>query len=311
MRALVLKGSSGPDSIAVVDRDVPAPGPGAVLIRVHAATVNPADPFLWRRTQDGSEKVPGLEAAGVVVAVSEGVDRLRVGDRVMAVVNPHRPEGGAQAAAIVVPEPSVVRIADELAFEVAATLPMTGLTALEGLRLLDLPDGAVLAVTGGAGVLASYLIPIAKQRGLTVVADAAPDDRDRVREAGADQVVARGDAFVPEVRALFADGVDAVFDTAAVTVDAVPAIRDGGAIAVVRGWSGDDAPERDVQVCAVSVGVAMGNTDELELLADLAARRVLTPTVLDVVGPEDAHAAYERVEAGGVRGRIVISFTQE
>jgi NADPH:quinone reductase len=311
MRTLILRGSSGPDSIAVVDRDTPAPGPGAVLIRVHAATVNPADPFLWRKTPDGSEKVPGLEAAGVVAAVGEGVGRLHVGDRVMAVVNPHLPGGGAQAAAVVVPEASVVRIGDELAFDVAATLPMTGLTALEGLRLLDLNEGALPAVTGGAGVVASYLIPIAKQRGLIVVADAAPEDRARVSAAGADHVVARGDAFAQEVRALFPDGVDAVLDTAAVTVAAVPALKDAGSIAVVRGWTADDAPERGVQVRAVSVGAAMGNTDELELLADLAAGHVLDPIVLDVVGPEDARAAYERVEAGGVRGRIVITFAEE
>lgn len=84
-------------------------------------------------------------------------------------------------------------------------------------------------------MLASYLIPTAKQRGLTVVADAALDDRDRVAAAGADHVVPRGDAFAREVRGLFPDGVDAVFDTAAITVAAVPAIKDGGAIAVVRG----------------------------------------------------------------------------
>lgn len=104
MRAVPLQGNSGPDSIAVVDRDVPTPGSGAVLPGVHTATVNPADPFLWRRTPDGSEKVPGLETAGIIAGVGEGVDRLHVGDRVMAVVNPHLPEGGAQAAMVVVAE---------------------------------------------------------------------------------------------------------------------------------------------------------------------------------------------------------------
>lgn len=77
---------------------------------------------------------------------------------------------------------------------------MNGLTALEGLLALGLPPGATLAITGGAGLLASYAIPLAKQAGLRVIADAAPQDADLVASFGTDVVVPRGDGFNQAVR---------------------------------------------------------------------------------------------------------------
>ena len=91
---------------------------------------------------------------------------------------------------------------------------MNGLTALRGLELLDLEPGATLAVTGGAGLLASYVIPLAKRQGLRVLADAKPEDEELVRSFGADEVLPRGDGLVAALRAQAPDGVDAVYDTA-------------------------------------------------------------------------------------------------
>ena len=91
---------------------------------------------------------------------------------------------------------------------------MNGLTALRGLELLDLPAGATLLVTGGAGLLASYVIPLAKRAGLRVLADANPADEEFVRGLGADVVLPRGDGLAAAVRDAVPDGVDAVFDTA-------------------------------------------------------------------------------------------------
>ncbi|WP_413756067.1 NADP-dependent oxidoreductase [Streptomyces sp. MMBL 11-3] len=303
--------ADGPDSITVEQRPDPSPGPGEVRIRVAAAGVNPSDPFIWRRIGSGPLQpplTPGLDAAGTIDATGTDVDRLIVGDRVMAVVNARRPEGGAQAELVVVPAASVVPLADSVDLTAAATLPMTGLTALEGLRLLDLAPGKTLAVTGGAGQLASYLIPLAKQRGLRVIADAKPADEDFVTGLGTDHVVPRGTGFIDAVLQLVPGGVDAIFDTAALTRSVVPAIRDGGAIAVVRGWDDADAPGRDITVHAVSVGPAMQNTGWLELLAAEAARGHLPLRVAGIYPPEAAVEAYTRMEAGGLRGRLVIAF---
>lgn len=311
MRAITITKASGPGSITITELPVPVPASGEVRIRVAAAGVNPSDPFMWRSVGSGPLErvlIPGLDAAGTIDAVGAGVDRLSAGDRVMAVVNARRPEGGAQAEFIVVPAPSVVAIGDTIGLTEAATLPMTGLTALEGLRLLDLEPGSTLAVTGGSGQLASYLIPLAKQRGLHVIADSRPADEALVTGLGADHVVPRGDGFVAAVRQLVPDGVDAVFDTANLTRSVLPAIRGAGAIAVIRGWGTADGPERDITVHTVSVGPAMSNTEWLKLLAEEAANGHFQLRVAGTYLPEQAVDAYERMEAGGLRGRLVITF---
>ena len=184
-----------------------------------------------------------MDAAGTVESVGAGVERLAVGDEVMAAVMPRRPEGGAQAELVVLPAASVVPIPQGATLEQAATLPMNGLTALRGLELLDLEPGATLGVTGGAGLLASYVIPLAKLRGLRVLADAGPADAELVRGFGADVVLPRGDDLPEAMRAAAPGGVDAVFDTAVLGRGIFAAIRPGGALAFVRTWDGDDVED--------------------------------------------------------------------
>ncbi len=309
MRAVTINAAGG--AITVEDRPVRDPNPGEVRLRVAAAAVNPADVFMWRTLGAGAVQppvTPGMDAAGTVQAVGDDVDRLAVGDAVMAVVNPRLPEGGAQAELIIVPAASVVPMPGGLSYAEASTLPMTGLTALEGLRMLDLASGEALAVTGGAGLMASYIIPFAKQRGLQVIADAKPEDEDLVAGFGADHVVPRGDGFVDAIRRLAPDGVDGIFDTAALTRATLPAIRDGGAIAVIRGWDDQGEPERGIKVQPVSVGNAMQRTDWLQLLADEAAAGHLQLHVAGLYPPERTAEAYQLMEAGGLRGRPVITF---
>jgi NADPH:quinone reductase-like Zn-dependent oxidoreductase len=248
-----------------------------------------------------------MDAAGVVESVGDGVDRLAPGDEVMAAVTPRRPDGGAQAEQIVVPAASVVAIPEGASLAEAATLPMNGLTAMLALDLLALPGGATLAVTGGAGLLASYAIPLAKERGLRVLADAKPEDEALVRGFGADAVVPRGDAFVPAVRDAAPDGANGLLDTALLGRDAFGAIRDGGAMAVVRGW--DESPgERGIDVRPVWVRTVLEQTDWLEHLRDLAAAGRLALRVAGEYPPERAADAHEVMEAGGLRGRAVIVF---
>lgn len=309
MRAVAIHEAGGP--ITVEDREVRAPGPGEVRIRVSAAAVNPIDTVLWRgfaATESQSSLTPGMDAAGTVESVGPDVERPSVGDPVMAVLNARLPQGGAQAELVVVPAASVVPVPDGLDAVAASTLPMNGLTALEGLRLLDLAPGATLAVTGGAGLLASYAIALAKREGLVVIADAKPEEEALVAGYGADHVVSRGEGFAADVRKLVPEGVEAVLDAALVRRAAVPAVRDGGAIAVVRGWDDGEDPERGIRVVTVSVAKALANTAWLELLSEEAAAGRLTARVVDTYPPERAQEAYERMDAGGLRGRLVITF---
>jgi len=171
---------------------------------------------------------------------------------------------------------------------------MNGLTAFDGLERLGLQAGDTLFVTGGAGHLASFVIPIAKRRGLRVLADAKPEDEELVRSFGADEVIPRGE--LPE-------GVDAVFDTALLYRKALPAIREGGGLAVVRGWDGEDV-EQGVHVHPVWVGDVLERTDWLHEIRELG----LPLRVAATYPPERAADAHRQMEAGGIRGRAVIVF---
>jgi NADPH2:quinone reductase len=309
MRAVGITRPGGPEVLEVVDRPVRDPGPGEVRIAVRAAAVNPTD--IGLRAQGGGDLpapwTPGMDAAGTVESVGPDVDRLRVGEKVMAAVSPRRPDGGAQAELLVVPAASVVPIPDGATLEQAATLPMNGLTALLGLELLGLSEGQTLAVTGGAGLLASYVIPLARERGLRVIADAKPADEELVRGFGADVVVARGDGFVDGVRAAAPDGADGLYDTALRHEKAFGALRDGGTMVVVRGWSPEQT-ERGIVVRQVWVRDVLERTDWLQELRRLASAGRLALRVAAHYGPEAAADAQRAMDAGGLRGRAVIVF---
>jgi NADPH:quinone reductase-like Zn-dependent oxidoreductase len=256
-----------------------------------------------------------MDAAGLIESVGPGVDRLPVGEQVMAAVNPFRPEGGAQQELLVVPAASVVAIPDGATLAQASTLPMNGLTAFGGLELLGVRPGDTLAVAGGAGLLGSYVIAVASTRGIRVIADAKPEDEALVKSFGADVVVPRTDNFGNAVRAVKPDGADAVFDTALLYRDAFPAIRDRGGLLVVRGWDADNtiAPlheieERAIRVHPHVISEVLERTDWLEALRGLASAGRITLRVARELPPERAAEAHRLVESGTLHGRAVIVF---
>jgi NADPH:quinone reductase-like Zn-dependent oxidoreductase len=310
-RAVVINKAGGPEVLGVADRSVRAAEEGEVRIAVAAAAVNPTD-IAVRERGAGNDLpppwVPGMDAAGTVESVGPGVQRLRVGEEVMAAVTPRRPEGGAQAELIVAPEASVVPIPRGASLHQAATLPMNGLTARLGLDMLQLHDGQTLAVSGGAGLLASYVIPLAKARGLRVIADAKPEDEELVRGFGADVVVPRGEGFADSVRSAAGDGVDGLFDTALLFAAALPAIRDGGGIAVVRSWPEGRESERGIQIHSVQVRNVLQRTDWLEELRELASDGRISLRIAGEYPPEQAAKAQRLMAEGGLRGRALIVF---
>jgi NADPH:quinone reductase len=309
MRAVGITAPGGLDMLEVIDRPERVPGPGEVRIAVRAAAVNPTDIGL---RQMGSADLPapwtpGMDAAGVIESVGPDVQRLSVGEEVMAAVSPRRPEGGAQVELLVASAASVVPIPTGATHEQASTLPMNGLTALLGLELLGLEHGATLAVTGGAGLLGSYVIGLAKDSGLRVIADARPEDEQLVRDFGADVVVPRGEGFVPGVRDAAPEGADGVFDTAMLHETAFGALRDGGTMVAVRGWK-PATTERGIIVQQVMVSAALERTAWLEHLRELASDGRLPLRVAKTFPLERVAEAHELMDAGGLRGRAVLVF---
>ncbi len=308
-KAISYKALGGYDVIEIIEHAVRAPVEGEVRIRVVAAAVNPTD-IMFRNPGVGGQTfpfIPGMEAAGVIEAVGSGVSRFEVGDKVMAVVMPRRPEGGAQARHIVVPAASVVAMPDGVSFAQASTLLMNGLTALRALELAALREGQLLAVSGGAGHLARYAIAIAKRQGLKVIADAKPTEAALVRTYGADIVIERGNDFAQAVRRNIPDGVDALLDTAVLGEHAFGAICNGGTYIPVRGWT-DKPSERNIEIKPVFVFQVLDRAEWFELLRRMTATGEIVLKVAAEFAPEQVAEAQQLLVAGGVRGRPVIVF---
>jgi NADPH:quinone reductase len=314
MRAVTFSRFGGPEVLEVGELLQPQPGPGEVRIRVVAATVNPTDiSFRSGRHTAAQLKelgalppyIPGMELAGVVDAVGEGTD-WHTGDRAMAIVSPRRPGGGAQAEFVVVPATSVARVPAGTTLEAAATLPMNGLTVRLALDLLALQPGQTLGVTGAAGAVGGYAVQLGVAEGLRVIAVAGPQDEALVKRFGAQIVVPRGDGAIGGLRDAAPGGVDGLIDAAVLDAAILPAIRDGGKLATVRGFKGPS--ERGITIEPVWVTSYLHNHEALDRLGDLVAEGRLTLRVANTFSPERAADAHRKLDAGGVRGRLVIVF---
>jgi NADPH:quinone reductase len=313
MRVVGLTEFGGPEVLRTFDLPEPAPGPGEVRVRVHAATVNPTDTMFRsgataaRLEGRPTPYVPGMDAAGVLDAIGpDVVTSLRIGDPVMALVLPYGSRGGAYADMIVVPAASVVRAPTGAGFAEASTVLMNGLTARLSLDDLAIAPGGKVGVTGAAGALGGLVVQLAKADGLHVIADASPTDAALVARLGADEIVRRGDSVAARIRELTDDGVDGVVDCALLHEQVLPAVRDGGGLAVVRGWEGPS--QRGVTVHPIWVRRAVTDTTRLTALRDQVEAGIITMRVADILPAEQAAEAHRRLEAGGVRGRLVLDF---
>ncbi|MGW5385329.1 NADP-dependent oxidoreductase [Nocardia sp. NPDC003963] len=314
MKAVGIHEFGGPDVLRVLDLPEPQAGPGEVRIRVHAAAVNPTDVLL--RTGGHASRmpgrrppfVPGMDAAGVIDQVGAGTgDRLAVGQRVVAMVLFTAPSGGAYAEHVVVPAASVVPAPAGVDFPAASTLLMNAMTARLALDALAVPRGGTVAVTGAAGAVGGYAVQLAKADGLTVVADAAAHDIDRVRGFGADHIVERGPDIAARIRRSVPGGVTGLVDGSMQTSETVPAVADGGTLAELRGWTGP--AERGIRVIPVMVTDGITDTERLDALRRGAEDGILTLHVAEVLPADKAAEAHRLLEAGGLRGRLVLDFS--
>ena len=251
--------------------------------------------------------IPGMDAAGIVESVGPDVDRLSVGDEVMAAVSPRRPEGGAQQELLIVPAASVVPIPDGATLAEAATLPMNGLTARLGPRAAR-PEGRRHA--GGHR----------RRRAARLVRDPAgqgagpPGDRRRQargRGAGPELRRGRGRATRRRGSPTPCSRPRPTASTGFTTPRCSVARRSrrsatAAQIVVVRGWDGDEVEDRGIRVHPVMVATVLERTDWLEELRRLASDGRLKLRVAEEFPPEEAAEAERLMDAGGLRGRAVI-----
>jgi NADPH:quinone reductase-like Zn-dependent oxidoreductase len=311
MRGVGLFEFGGPEVLRMVDLPQTHAAAGEVRIRVHASTVNPTDTYLRKGARAESLRnvpppyVPGMDVAGVIDEIGPGAATdLAVGDAVMAMVVNHGSHGGYRES-IVLAADCVVRAPTGTTLIEAATLPMNGLTARQSLDQLALRPGQTLAVTGAAGCYGGYVVQLAKADGLKVIADASSADAALVRSLGADVVVPRGDDIAAQIRKVAPHGADGLADGSFQSGLAVGAVRDGGAFASVRGWSGN---ERGVVFHKTSVRDYNHRADLLDRLRRQAEEGRITLRVAATYPPEQAAEAHRRLEAKGTRGRLVLAW---
>lgn len=295
-RAVVVREPGGPEALTLVDVPVRQPGPGEVRVAIEAASVNPVDlavaggyfhsvGLIHQPDHVGL----GWDFAGTVDAVGAGVD-LSVGTRVAGIVPGFDRDFGSYAEQIVAPAGWLAPVPEGLSAAEATTVPLNALTAAQLVDLLGDGDGRRLLVTGAAGAVGGFVVPLAIERGWDVTGLARAEDEQLVRDLGA--------AFTTEATG----GWDAVADGAVLQDAGVALVRDGGLFVGVQP-SALPATERDVTVRAVSVG------PDAARLADLlgrTARGELAARVHSEVPLADAAQAHREIAKGGVRGRIVL-----
>lgn len=314
MKAIGLMGFGGPEVLEVMDLPEPHPGAGEVRIRVHAVAVNPTDTLMRkgvmaeRLAYQQPPYIPGMDAAGVIDELGPGTDgRLKVGDKVITIALPTEPRKGSYAQHIVVPQAAVVAMPAGVGFAEASTLLMNAMTARLALDAFALKPGQTVGITGSAGSLGGYAIQLAKADGLRVIADASEADRKLVQSFGADLIVERGDAIASRMREVAPEGVAAVVDGAMQHDLVVPAIADGGHLATFRGWT--KTLPRNISVHTIFVRHHANETAKLDRLRRQAEEGVLSLRVAKVLPASRAVEAHRLLEAGGLRGRLVLDFT--
>ena len=310
MRAVVVRNYGGPEALAVVDAPVPEPERGQVRIRVTAAAVNPVDIATREGLMNagrpgviGAREHVGIgwDVAGVIDATGPDVTGLAVGDPVIGLRDRLDQPLGTYAERVVLDAAAVAPAPAGSSSEAASTIPLNGLTALQALDALALPAGESVLVTGAAGGLGAFIVELAAMRGLRVIAAAGDADEKLVRALGAAEFIPRSADLAAAVRDLVPGGADAVFDAAVLGFPAMDAVRARGAFVVFSGSA--PIPVRGIRVLPVYIhadGAALAG------LSRLAAAGKLTLRVADTYPLPEAAQAHERLEAGGVRGRLVL-----
>ncbi|MFF7992137.1 NADP-dependent oxidoreductase [Kitasatospora xanthocidica] len=315
MKAVRLHAFGEPEVLVHEDVPRPVPGPGEVLVRVHAAGINPPDWYLRRgfdnipaelRPVLSPPVIPGSDISGVVAAVGGPDAGWNVGDEVFGLVRfPGFASGYAEYA--VAPAADLARKPAALGHIEAAAVPMAGLTAFQFLhKRLGYQGGGpavVVGAAGGVGHLALQLLRLAGAR--EVIAVASGRHEEFLRDLGADR-------FVDYTRTPVAEAVadaDLLVDTVGgpEAHRLLPALRRGGRLVSV--FLGDYRPERAAELGVVlhegTWQVRSSGSDLAELAALLADGRIRV--ALDGVYPlREAAAAHRRAEQGHIQGKIVL-----
>jgi NADPH:quinone reductase-like Zn-dependent oxidoreductase len=311
MKAVRFHQYGDPDVLRYEDVEQPNPGAGQVRVRVAATSFNPVDANIRAGFMQGPIPVtlphtPGIDVAGTVDALGEGVTGIQVGDQVIGFLPMAGP--GAAAEYVLAPAEALTPAPKSVALSDAAALPLVGLTAWQALfEHAELTAGQRVLVNGAGGAVGGYAVQLAKQAGAYVIATAGPRSSLRVTAAGADEVV---DHTAADVVAAVSRPVDVVLNLAPVEPAQLDAllglIRPGGVLVNTTVWM--PAPtdeERGVRGIDLFV---RSDAEQLSHLVELVDRGELRVEVARRVPLAELPALHADAAAGALpSGKVVVT----
>ena len=333
MRAYEITSAEGIDALSLGERSQPEPGPGQVLLRLRASSINyrdllnildpPARGIAYPR-------VPNSDGAGEVVEIGPGVTRFAAGDRVAGCFFQRWPAGGITAEAMasalggaldgllteyaVLEEDGLVAIPEHLSFEEAATLPCAALTAWHILVEMGGLKAGDTVLTLGTGGVSIFALQFAAQQGARVIVTSSSDDKlARARELGAWQTVnyrSTPDWEQAVLELTGGRGADLVVEVggAGTLEKSIQAVRVGGRIGLVGVLTGGRIDPTSVMRKSIRLqGIYVGSREMFEAMNRAIAAGGLKPVLDRTFTFEDARAAYHRMQSGSHFGKIVIT----
>jgi len=325
----------GIENLAVVERDIPQPKPGELVVKFHAAALNYRDLMVVSGTYNPRLKMPAVplsDGAGEITAIGEGVTKWKVGDRVMPIFAQGWIDGetteekrrtslgaGAQWDGVLrefgaFHEQGLVRIPDHLSYEEAATLPCAGVTAWHALAVSGRLKAGDTVLTLGTGGVSIFALQFAKLFGARVISTTGSEDKiAKLRELGADDVInykTREDWDAAVLELTNKKGVDHVVEVggSGTLGRSLSAVRLGGHIAMIGALTGPgDFNPITVFMKAVRLqGLFVGSRTMFEEMLDAIDLAKLEPAVDKVFGFNEAREAMQYMQSGAHFGKVVI-----
>jgi len=322
MQAVVYHRYGSPDVLELQEIPKPIPAEDQVLLRVHAASVNPYDWHFLRGTPTFLRLFTGLrrpksprlgaDVAGIVQAVGAKVAQFQPGDLVFGVAKGSFAEYACAAASQIALKPQ------EISFEQAACLPIAGITALQGLRDKGkVQAGQTVLINGAAGGVGTFALQIAKSLGAHVTGVCSPRNVEILRSIGADEVI----DYTQEDFARSAQRYDLLFDLVGNrSLDDCLSVLQPNGTYIACGGGGPDRSSWNLLVHLAQDAVrsrfvsqkmpgllAKVNREDLAILADLVQAGKVVPVVDRVYSLREIAEAVRYVESGHVRGKVVIA----
>jgi NADPH:quinone reductase-like Zn-dependent oxidoreductase len=311
MKAILLTEAGGTERLQYTDIPKPQPGPGEVLLRVAALSINPVDiktrkgGALLAQLQAAPPVILGWDVSGVVEAVGEGVDAFAPGDAVFGMIN-FPGSGKAYAEYVTAPAGHLARKPDTVSHADAAATTLAALTALQVLvHEGGLQAGQKVLVHAAAGGVGHFAVQIARHLGATVIGTASAANHDFVRSLGAADVI---DYTREDFRQRVHD-VDLVLDPIGgeTTLRSLEVLRPGGRLISIVGGA-----KEPVAADAVARGLQARNYlvhssgEDMRQLAELLQKGTLVPTIAQRFPFSEIAAAHAQVESGRTRGKVVV-----